>query len=89
MRILIVEDEPKMGDYLKQGLTEAAFVVDLERNGIDGLHQGLIESYDMMILDVMLPGLDGWSVLAGIRKAHQPPHLLKPKQDEAFQPILV
>jgi two-component system copper resistance phosphate regulon response regulator CusR len=69
MNILIVEDEPKTGDYLKQGLVEAGFIVDLERNGVNGLHQGLTESFDLMILDVMLPGLDGWSVLAGIRKA--------------------
>jgi two-component system copper resistance phosphate regulon response regulator CusR len=69
MRILIVEDEPKTGDYLKQGLTEAGFVVDLMRNGIDGLHQAQSENYDLAVLDVMLPGLDGWAVLAGIRRA--------------------
>jgi two-component system copper resistance phosphate regulon response regulator CusR len=69
MRILIVEDEPKTGDYLKQGLTEAGFTVDLVRHGIDGLHQALTQAYDLAILDVMLPGLDGWGVLAGIRRA--------------------
>jgi two-component system copper resistance phosphate regulon response regulator CusR len=69
MKILIVEDEPKTGDYLKQGLVEAGFVVDLVRDGHDGLHQALTETYELAILDVMLPGLDGWSVLAGIRKA--------------------
>nr|MDP2192898.1 DNA-binding response regulator [Rhodoferax sp.] len=46
MRILIVEDEPKTGDYLKQGLVEAGFVVDLVRDGPGGLHQGLTEAYD-------------------------------------------
>ena len=69
MRILIVDDEPKTGDYLKQGLLEAGFVVDLARDGTDGLHQALTEPYDLAILDVMLPGLDGWSVLAGLRRA--------------------
>lgn len=69
MRILIVEDEPKTGDYLKQGLVEAGFTVELARDGIDGLHFGLTEAYDMAILDVMLPGIDGWSVLSGIRRA--------------------
>ncbi|PKO59813.1 MAG: DNA-binding response regulator [Betaproteobacteria bacterium HGW-Betaproteobacteria-18] len=69
MRILVVEDEPKTGDYLKQGLVEAGFVVDLVRNGTDGLHQALTEGYDLAILDVMLPGLDGWGILAGIRRA--------------------
>jgi two-component system copper resistance phosphate regulon response regulator CusR len=71
MKILIVEDEPKTGDYLKQGLTEAGFTVDLVRHGVDGLHLALTESYDLAILDVMLPGLDGWGVLAGIRRAGQ------------------
>ena len=69
MKILIVEDEPKTGDYLKQGLVEAGFVVDLVRDGQDGLHHALTESYDLAILDVMLPGLDGWSVLQGMRQA--------------------
>lgn len=69
MKILVVEDEVKTGDYLKQGLAEAGFVVDLARNGVDGLHLALIEAYDLAILDVMLPGIDGWQVLQGIRKA--------------------
>ena len=69
MKILIVEDEPKTGDYLKQGLTEAGFVVDLARDGVDGLHLALTENHDLAILDVMLPGMDGWGVLAGIRRA--------------------
>jgi two-component system copper resistance phosphate regulon response regulator CusR len=69
MKILIVEDETKTADYLRQGLTEAGFAVDLARNGIDGLHFALSESYDLAILDVMLPGQDGWSVLAGIRRS--------------------
>jgi two-component system copper resistance phosphate regulon response regulator CusR len=69
MKILIVEDELKTGDYLKQGLTEAGFTVDLARDGVDGLHLALTENHDLAILDVMLPGIDGWGVLAGIRRA--------------------
>lgn len=69
MKILIVEDEIKTGDYLKQGLTEAGFLVDLARDGVDGLHFALTENYDLAILDVMLPGIDGWGVLAGIRRS--------------------
>jgi len=69
MKILIVEDEPKMGDYLKQGLAEAGFTVDLARNGLDGLHLGLTDAYDLAILDVMLPGIDGWQVLEGVRRS--------------------
>ncbi|QKO23397.1 heavy metal response regulator transcription factor [Rhodoferax sp. BAB1] len=68
MKILIVEDEHKTGEYLRQGLREAGFVVDLSRDGTDGLHQALQEPYDLVILDVMLPGIDGWQVLHGIRK---------------------
>jgi two-component system copper resistance phosphate regulon response regulator CusR len=69
MKILVVEDEPKTGDYLKQGLTEAGFVVDLTRDGMDGLHLGETGEYDLAILDVMLPRLDGWHILAGLRRA--------------------
>jgi two-component system copper resistance phosphate regulon response regulator CusR len=69
MKILVVEDEPKTGNYLTQGLAEAGFVVDLARNGVDGTHLATTEDYDLVILDVMLPGRDGWGVLQSIRKA--------------------
>ena len=69
MKLLVVEDEPKTGDYLRQGLVEAGFVVDLARDGVDGLHLGETGDYDLAILDVMLPKLDGWQVLAGLRRA--------------------
>jgi two-component system copper resistance phosphate regulon response regulator CusR len=69
MKILIVEDEPKTGAYLKQGLAEAGFVTDLARDGIDGLHLAMHEVYDLVILDVMLPGADGWQVLAALRRS--------------------
>jgi two-component system copper resistance phosphate regulon response regulator CusR len=69
MKILIVEDEPKTGDYLKQGLTEAGFVADLARDGWDGLELAKDGHYDLMILDVMLPGLDGWQVLDDVRRS--------------------
>ena len=69
MKILVVEDEPKTGDYLKQGLVEAGFVVDLMRDGRDGLHCALTDSHDVIVLDVMLPGMDGWEVLRAIRAA--------------------
>lgn len=69
MKILVVEDEPKTGNYLKQGLLEAGFVVDLARNGEDGLHDALTIDFNLVILDVMLPGIDGFEVLHGIRAA--------------------
>jgi two-component system copper resistance phosphate regulon response regulator CusR len=68
MKILIVEDEQKTGDYLKQGLTEFGFTVDLARNGMDGLHLGKTGDFDLIILDVMLPELSGWQVLDALRK---------------------
>jgi two-component system copper resistance phosphate regulon response regulator CusR len=69
MKILIVEDETKIREYLRQGLTEAGFVVDLARNGLDGHHLAMTESYDLVILDVMLPDIDGWTILNALREA--------------------
>jgi two-component system copper resistance phosphate regulon response regulator CusR len=69
MKILIIEDEPKTGDYLRQGLSEAGFVVDLVRDGLDGQHLALTDDYDLIVLDVMLPRRDGWQVLREIRQA--------------------
>jgi len=68
MKILVVEDEVKTGNYLRQGLTESGYVTDLARNGTDGLHLALTGDHDLIILDVMLPGLDGWSVLEALRQ---------------------
>jgi len=68
MKILIIEDETKTGDYLKQGLSEAGFVTDIMRDGIDGLHMAMTEDYDLIILDVMLPGMDGWQVVKTVRQ---------------------
>ncbi|WP_022961483.1 heavy metal response regulator transcription factor [Halopseudomonas pelagia] len=67
MRILIVEDEPKAADYLHQGLSESGYVVDKAANGVDGLHLVNQYDYDLVILDVNLPEIDGWDVLKYIR----------------------
>jgi len=69
MKLLIVEDESKIGNYLQQGLSEAGFVVDLARNGLDGHHLAMTEAYDLLILDVMLPDIDGWTILKSLREA--------------------
>ncbi len=69
MKLLIVEDESKIGNYLKQGLSEAGFVVDLAHNGLDGHHLAMTEVYDLLILDVMLPDIDGWTILKSLREA--------------------
>ncbi|WMW81686.1 heavy metal response regulator transcription factor [Undibacterium cyanobacteriorum] len=83
MKILIVEDEIKTGDYLKQGLSESGFVADLCRDGNSGLHLALGEQYDLIILDVMLPGLNGWQVLQSLRtKDLQMPVLFLTAKDQ-------
>jgi two-component system copper resistance phosphate regulon response regulator CusR len=69
MRLLIVEDEKKIGDYLKKGLEESGFVLQLERNGLDGYHAAISESFDLIILDVMLPDINGWQILQKLRSA--------------------
>jgi two-component system copper resistance phosphate regulon response regulator CusR len=68
MRILIVEDEVKLGSYLKQGLNEAGFVTDVAVDGLDGQHLALTEKYDLIILDIMLPYVDGLNLIRIIRE---------------------
>ncbi|HEY3278356.1 MAG TPA: heavy metal response regulator transcription factor [Syntrophorhabdaceae bacterium] len=67
MRALIVEDEKKTSQYLKKGLSEHGFVVDVAENGEDGLHLAVTGDYAIVILDIMLPGRDGWSVIRELR----------------------
>lgn len=67
MRILIIEDEIKTASYLKKGLAENGFVVDVAHQGEEGLDLALIYDYDLIILDVMLPQMDGWSIISEIR----------------------
>ena len=76
MRILIVEDEAKAADYLRQGLTESGYVADVARTGTDGKHLAETGEYDLVLLDVNLPGLSGWDVLAAIRARGATPVLM-------------
>ncbi|TWC43159.1 two-component system copper resistance phosphate regulon response regulator CusR [Pseudomonas sp. SJZ079] len=69
MKLLIAEDEPKTGTYLQQGLSEAGFTVDRVTTGTDALQHTLSDAYDLLILDVMMPGLSGWEVLRQVRAA--------------------
>ena len=67
MRILVIEDEAHTALYLEKGLSESGFVVDVATNGIDGAHLALEGQYDLVVLDVMLPGADGWQVIRQLR----------------------
>jgi len=67
MRILVVEDHAKMANLLRRGLVEAGYVVDVAGDGVDGLHQATTARYDAIVLDVMLPGLDGFEVCRLLR----------------------
>ncbi|MDQ3202804.1 MAG: heavy metal response regulator transcription factor [Pseudomonadota bacterium] len=69
MKLLVAEDEPITGIYLQQGLVEAGFSVDRVVTGTEALHRALGETYDLLILDVMMPGVDGWEVIRSVRAA--------------------
>ncbi len=69
MKLLLVEDDLKNAAFLSKGLTENGFQVDVARRGDDGLHLARTVTYDLLILDVMLPGIDGWAVLAELRRS--------------------
>jgi two-component system copper resistance phosphate regulon response regulator CusR len=82
LRALIIEDEIKTAQYLKKGLSEHGFVVDVSHRGEDGLHLALTGDYAFIILDVMLPDQDGWSVIAELRKmGNQTPVLFLTARD--------
>ncbi|HDL6964282.1 TPA: heavy metal response regulator transcription factor [Yersinia enterocolitica] len=76
MRLLLVEDEEKTSSYLSRALGESGFSVDISADGTEGLHYALEYDYDAIILDVMLPGMDGYRVLEGIRASKQTPVLM-------------
>ena len=77
MRILLVEDEPRMADMIARGLRESSYAVDVAENGEAGLFQSSINRYDLVILDVMLPGMSGFEVCRTMR------------QDGKSEPILM
>jgi len=81
MKILIVEDETKTADYLQRGLTEQGYVVEVAHSGPDGQHYALQYDYDLIILDVMLPGADGFAVLRAIRAVKQTPVIMLTARD--------
>ena len=82
MRLLVIEDEAKLAAYLHKGLSENGYVVDVAANGIDGRHMALEGSYDLYLLDVMLPGVDGFGVLKSIRARGNTPVLMLTARDK-------
>ena len=76
MKILVIEDEPKAADYLRQGLMESGYAVEVAHNGTDGLHAAVNGDHGLVILDIMLPGIDGFAVLSALRTARQIPVLM-------------
>lgn len=76
MKILVVEDGRRAAEYLRQGLTENRYAVDVAQTGADGLHAAMMGNHELVILDVMLPGVDGFAVLSALRTAKQIPVLM-------------
>jgi heavy metal response regulator len=76
MKLLLIEDEPKLAEYLRKGLSEEGFSVELALNGIDGLHLATQGQHDLIVLDGMLPGIDGLAVLAALRQSRNTPVLM-------------
>lgn len=72
----MIEDEPKAAEYLRQGLAESGYTVEVALNGTDGLHAAANGNHDLLILDVMLPGIDGFAVLSALRTSKQTPVLM-------------
>lgn len=71
MKILVVEDELKTGEYLSKGLTETGFVVDHADNGMTGYHLAMTAEYDLIVLDIMLPDVNGWDIVRMLRSANK------------------
>lgn len=82
MRLLVVEDEPTIANFVRQGLTEAGYAVDVARDGQEGLDYALAANYDALILDIMLPRLDGIQLLRQLRShGHKTPALMLTARD--------
>ena len=88
MSILVIEDDPKTGDYLKKGLRESGYAVDLARTGTDGLHMALEHAYDLVVLDVMLPGPSGLDLCRRLRARSQVPVIMLTARGEETDRVL-
>jgi two-component system OmpR family response regulator len=81
MRVLVVEDEPRLVRSLAKGLREEGYAVDIAEDGDDGLFKAETYNYDVIVLDVMLPKLDGWGLLEKLRKSKPTPVLMLTARD--------
>jgi two-component system, OmpR family, copper resistance phosphate regulon response regulator CusR len=81
MRILVIEDEAKLADYVKRGLSESGYTVDVARDGIEGRYLATEGDYQLVVLDIMLPGVDGFGVLAALRAKRNTPVLMLTARD--------
>jgi len=81
MRVLVVEDEPELLEVIARALREAGYAVDEAADGVDGQYKAEAWDYDAVVLDLMLPGRDGWQVLAGLRKSRKTPVLILTARD--------
>ncbi|MBU1802425.1 MAG: response regulator, partial [Actinobacteria bacterium] len=77
MRVLVVEDEPRLAEGLRRGLVAEGFAVDVVHDGVDGLWMAREENYDVILLDIMLPGMNGYKVCQALR------------EDKIWTPILM
>jgi two-component system OmpR family response regulator len=81
MRLLIIEDDPRLLKVLEKALKEAGYAIDTAADGTEGLYKSLNQTYDAIVLDVMLPGIDGWEILRQVRKKHSTPILMLTARD--------
>ncbi|MCW5653333.1 heavy metal response regulator transcription factor [Hydrogenophaga sp.] len=81
MRVLVIEDESKLADYVRRGLSEAGYTVDVARDGIEGRYLALEGDYQLLVLDIMLPGIDGFGVLSALREKRNTPVLMLTARD--------
>jgi two-component system copper resistance phosphate regulon response regulator CusR len=82
MRILVIEDEKRLAEYLRKGLSQSGHVVDVAHDGIDGKHLAVNGDYDIVVLDVMLPGIDGFGVLKALRETKDTAVLMLTARDK-------
>lgn len=87
MKVLVVEDESRLSEYLQKGLREEGFIVDAAADGVDGLHLAEQEDYDVVLVDVMLPRMDGWALVQRLRASKPTPVLFLTARDDVNDKI--